>query len=80
MQIDLADVMDIAAGGPFSVVLTKDGHVLTCGYGSLGLGEDVIQTLQPTIVKELSNKNIVKVFAATDYAAAIASTYKSFKR
>ncbi|CAO3610820.1 unnamed protein product [Mucor hiemalis] len=79
MQIDLADVMDIAAGGPFSVVLTKDGHVFTCGYGSLGLGEGVIQTLQPTIVKELSNKDIVKVFAATDYAAAITSKYKSFK-
>lgn len=76
MQIDLEeDIMDIAAGGPFSVVLTKNGHVLTCGYGSLGLKKDVIQTLQPTVVEELSNKDIIKVFAATDYAAAITSTY-----
>jgi alpha-tubulin suppressor-like RCC1 family protein len=67
-------VVDIAAGGPFSVILTKDGRVYTCGYGSLGLGKDIIQTLEPTRVEGLSD--IVKIYAATDYAAAITSTYK----
>lgn len=64
-------VVDIAAGGPFSVILTKDGDVYTCGYGSLGLGKETIQVLEPTLVKGLSN--IVKIYAATDYAAAITS-------
>lgn len=65
--------MDIAAGGPFSVILTRDGNVYTCGYGALGLGKETIQTLELSLVKELENKQIVKVFATTDYAAAITS-------
>jgi hypothetical protein len=35
----------------------------------LGLGKETIQTLELTRIKGLSN--IIKVFAATDYAAAI---------
>lgn len=62
----------MAAGGPFSVLLTKDGNVYTCGYGALGLGKDKIQTLESTQVKGLSN--VAKVFAATDYAAAITTS------
>ncbi|CAO3609475.1 unnamed protein product [Mucor fragilis] len=65
-------VVDMAAGGPFSVLLTKDGNVYTCGYGALGLGKDKIQTLESTQVKGLSN--VAKVFAATDYAAAITTS------
>ncbi|KAI8088523.1 regulator of chromosome condensation 1/beta-lactamase-inhibitor protein II [Thamnidium elegans] len=71
LEVKLNDVVDVAAGGPFSVILTKDGQVYTCGYGSLGLGKDVVQTLEATVVTELSNKEIIKVFATTDYAAAI---------
>lgn len=63
------DVIDVAAGGPFSVLLTKDGNVHTCGYGALGLGKDIIQTLKCTQIEGLSN--VAKIFAATDYAAAI---------
>ncbi|KAG2206850.1 hypothetical protein INT47_007607 [Mucor saturninus] len=64
------DVSDFAAGGPFSVILASDGQVYTCGYGALGL-DKVIQTLEPTLVQGLSNKEIIKVFASTDYAAAL---------
>lgn len=67
------NVMDFAAGGPFSVILTNEGQVYTCGYGSLGLGKELVQTLEARIVEELSNKEIIKVFACTDYAAAISS-------
>ncbi|CAO3616745.1 unnamed protein product [Cunninghamella blakesleeana] len=65
-------IVDMAAGGPFSVILTDDGKVYTCGYGSLGLGTDMIETLEIKQVKEL--KNIIKVFAATDYAAALSES------
>ncbi|EPB88986.1 hypothetical protein HMPREF1544_04247 [Mucor circinelloides 1006PhL] len=65
-------VVDIAAGGPFSVLLTKDGNVYTCGYGALGLGKDTIQTLESTQVKGLLD--VAKVYAATDYAAAITTS------
>ncbi|KAI8637372.1 regulator of chromosome condensation 1/beta-lactamase-inhibitor protein II [Parasitella parasitica] len=66
---NIGDVVDVAAGGPFSVLLTKDGNVHTCGYGALGLGKASIQTLKCTQIEGLSN--VVKIFAATDYAAAI---------
>lgn len=75
LEIKVNDVVDIAAGGPFSVILTKDGNVYTCGYGALGLGKDMIHTLEHSLVKELENKDIIKVFATTDYAAAITSRF-----
>ncbi|KAI8049434.1 regulator of chromosome condensation 1/beta-lactamase-inhibitor protein II [Gilbertella persicaria] len=69
LEIHVSDVVDIAAGGPFSVLLTKDGNVHTCGYGALGLGQDTIQTLE---LKQIEGLNrISKVYATTDYAAAI---------
>jgi alpha-tubulin suppressor-like RCC1 family protein len=49
--------------------LTDDGNVHTCGYGALGVGKKTIQSLELLHVKEL--KDIIKVFATTDYAAAI---------
>lgn len=55
------------------MILTKGGHVFTCGYGALGLGKEVIQTLEASEVRELSDKQIIKVVATTDYAAAISS-------
>lgn len=73
------DVTDFAAGGPFSVILTRDGQVYTCGYGALGLGKEV-QTLEPRLVSELNNKDIVKVFAATDYAAALSSKLNKIRK
>lgn len=69
LEIKIEDVKDIAAGGPFSVILTNEGNVYTCGYGALGLGKETIQTLELSQVKGL--KNINRVFATTDYAAAL---------
>jgi alpha-tubulin suppressor-like RCC1 family protein len=60
--------VDIAAGGPFSVILTKEGRVFTCGYGG------GFETLEPKPINNLDN--VIKIYAATDYAAAI--TGKSF--
>ncbi|KAI7904447.1 regulator of chromosome condensation 1/beta-lactamase-inhibitor protein II [Cokeromyces recurvatus] len=69
LEVKVKNVVDIAAGGPFSVLLTNDGTVHTCGYGALGLGKEKIQTLELTKIECL--KDIKKVFATTDYAAAI---------
>lgn len=49
--------------------LSEDGKVHTCGYGALGLGKDMIETLKPTQVPGLSD--ITRVYATTDFAAAI---------
>ncbi|KAI8082752.1 regulator of chromosome condensation 1/beta-lactamase-inhibitor protein II [Halteromyces radiatus] len=65
-------IVDIAAGGPFSVILTDEGQVYTCGYGSIGLGKEVIETLSLQKVKGLDK--IIRVFAATDYAAALSES------
>lgn len=40
-----------------------------CGYGALGFGRDGIESLSPKRIDGLTA--IVKVFATTDYAAAI---------
>lgn len=49
--------------------ITADGCVHTCGYGVLGLGADVLETL--TLRKVPGLANVKRVFAATDYAAAL---------
>ncbi|KAI7851685.1 regulator of chromosome condensation 1/beta-lactamase-inhibitor protein II [Circinella umbellata] len=69
-------IIDIAAGGPFSVVLAEDGSVHTCGYGALGLGKDTIETLSLQRIRNLPR--IKKVFAATDYAGAVAVSGELF--
>ncbi|ORX62473.1 RCC1/BLIP-II protein [Hesseltinella vesiculosa] len=67
-------VVDIAAGGPFSIVLTDDGKVYSCGYGSLGRGSDTLESLALGQVNGLDNRKITGVFAATDYAAALSDS------
>lgn len=62
-------VMDVAAGGPFSIILTEDGHIYSCGYGALGLGPEMIESLELKEIKGL--EKVVKVYASTDYAAAL---------
>ncbi|KAF7723284.1 hypothetical protein EC973_002130 [Apophysomyces ossiformis] len=69
IEIKTKGILDIAAGGPFSVVLTEDGDVYTCGYGALGLGPSNIETLNLKRVEAL--RNVSRIFATTDYAAAI---------
>ncbi|KAI9251958.1 regulator of chromosome condensation 1/beta-lactamase-inhibitor protein II [Sporodiniella umbellata] len=62
------EIRDVAAGGPFSVFLTKQGQVYTCGFGALGCGEGV-ESLVPKKIHGLDN--VQRVFASTDYAAAL---------
>ncbi|KAI8992662.1 regulator of chromosome condensation 1/beta-lactamase-inhibitor protein II [Pilobolus umbonatus] len=76
LMIDAKDVIDIAAGGPFSIILTTDGKVHTCGYGALGLGEGLIESLELRCIQELDN--IVRIYATTDYAAAISASGELF--
>ncbi|RCH87809.1 Williams-Beuren syndrome chromosome region 16 protein [Rhizopus azygosporus] len=69
LKVNMGRVMDVAAGGPFSIVLTEDGHVYSCGYGALGLGPEMIESLELKEIKGL--EKVVKVYASTDYAAAL---------
>ncbi|KAL1925587.1 uncharacterized protein VTP21DRAFT_470 [Calcarisporiella thermophila] len=71
------NILDVAAGGPFSLVLTDEGRIYTCGYGALGLGDEVIETLKPTLVKGIEDR-VVKIYATTDYAAAITEAGQLF--
>ncbi|KAI8069317.1 regulator of chromosome condensation 1/beta-lactamase-inhibitor protein II [Gongronella butleri] len=71
-------VVDMAAGGPFSIVLTDDGQVLSCGYGSLGHGPDQLESLKLAPVHGLDNVVVTRVFAATDYAAALSASGELF--
>ncbi|KAF9112496.1 hypothetical protein BGX27_003287 [Mortierella sp. AM989] len=62
-------IVSVAAGGTFGLLLTNVGKVYTCGYGALGLGQDKTQILMPEQISLLSS--IRKIYASTDYAAAI---------
>ncbi|KAH8554383.1 regulator of chromosome condensation 1/beta-lactamase-inhibitor protein II [Umbelopsis sp. PMI_123] len=69
LETNISEVIDIAAGGPFSIILKENGQVYSCGYGALGLGQDTIETLDPKPVK--IEEKVTKIFATQDMAAAI---------
>ncbi|KAL0095683.1 regulator of chromosome condensation 1/beta-lactamase-inhibitor protein II [Phycomyces blakesleeanus] len=76
IKVPVKGVKDIAAGGPFSVILTEDGRVHSCGYGALGHGKDTIESL---VLREIEGlKDVERVFATTDYAAAITASGELF--
>ncbi len=52
-----------------SVFLDHLGQVYTCGYGALGLGPEIIESLKLEKIKGL--KQVSKIYASTDYAAAL---------
>ncbi|KAI7865144.1 regulator of chromosome condensation 1/beta-lactamase-inhibitor protein II [Spinellus fusiger] len=76
VRVAFKGVKAMATGGPFSVILTEDGRVHTCGYGALGRGRDAIESLVLNEVEGL--KNIERVYATTDYAAAITASGELF--
>ncbi|KAI9013814.1 regulator of chromosome condensation 1/beta-lactamase-inhibitor protein II [Phycomyces nitens] len=76
IKVSVKGVKDIAAGGPFSVILTEDGRVHSCGYGALGHGKDTIESL---VLREIEGlKDVERIFATTDYAAAITGSGELF--
>ncbi|KAG0320949.1 Williams-Beuren syndrome chromosome region 16 protein [Dissophora globulifera] len=62
-------IASVAAGGTFALLLSESGKVYTCGFGALGLGPDKTQILMPEQITTLPR--IRKIFASTDYAAAL---------
>jgi alpha-tubulin suppressor-like RCC1 family protein len=95
LETNVTGVKDIAAGGPFSIILKgkkywslrlkvgvvilisfilENGTVYGCGYGAVGLGDDIIETLEPTLIP--FDEEVTRIFATQDMAAAI--TGKSF--
>ncbi|KAJ9085838.1 hypothetical protein DSO57_1009947 [Entomophthora muscae] len=69
-------VVDIAAGGSFSLLLSDSGKVFVCGFGVLGLGELVTQVLVPTEIPTL--RDIKKIFASSGTASAINNNGEAF--
>ncbi|KAG2173415.1 hypothetical protein INT44_008767 [Umbelopsis vinacea] len=72
LETGISDVVDIAAGGPFSIILKGNGEVYSCGYGALGSGKGIIETLEPRRVQ--IDEKITKIFAVQDMAAAISES------
>jgi hypothetical protein len=90
LETNVTGVKDIAAGGPFSIILKgkkywslrlkvgvvilisfilENGTVYGCGYGAVGLGDDIIETLEPTLIP--FDEEVTRIFATQDMAAAI---------
>jgi RCC1-like G exchanging factor-like protein len=56
------------------MTISKDnGEVYSCGYGALGLGKGIIETLEPRRVQ--IDEKIIKISAVQDMAAAISGVY-----
>ncbi|KAI0235042.1 hypothetical protein L0F63_007006 [Massospora cicadina] len=62
-------VVDVAAGGSFSLLLSETGKVFVCGFGVLGLGERITETLIPTEIPTL--RDVRSIFASSGTACAI---------
>lgn len=68
--------LDIVGGQHHTVALSSDNHVYTFGrseYGRLGLGENVSETIEPTLVKALQDEKIVAIGAGAAVSYAITS-------
>ncbi|XP_001604296.2 RCC1-like G exchanging factor-like protein isoform X1 [Nasonia vitripennis] len=76
---DLGNIIDIASGGSFCMVLNSEGEVYVWGFGILGLGPQVQKVLKPTLVpKTLFGINpyepdtkVVKIFCGISQLGAI---------
>ncbi|PVU93588.1 hypothetical protein BB561_003182 [Smittium simulii] len=68
VDFDFGQIMSFAAGGAHSLVANNHGEVFICGYGALGFGSSEIRLSTPTKIPHL--KDIVSVYASTDYSAA----------
>lgn len=65
-----SNVIQVAAGWNHSMALTDRGDVYTCGYGGhgqLGHGDKESKT-QFTLVQQLGNKNVTKIFAGGSHS------------
>eukprot|EP01135_Chromosphaera_perkinsii_P006314 Nk52_evm43s485 gene=Nk52_evmTU43s485 len=70
------NIVDIAAGGSFSLALNKDGEVFVAGYGAVtGLRESPPQTPTNTnekmFIKLPINQRFEKIYASGDYCCGI---------
>lgn len=68
--------MQVAAGLSFTMFLTREGHVYTCGtnaHGQLGHG-DTMDRPSPTLVELLAGVgSVVQISAGPSYSLAVAS-------
>ena len=64
-------IVDMAAGTSFSILLTKDGSVYSCGYGNIHGREGVLEVPGHGLTRLPMPIRVVRVYAAGDYCAAI---------
>ncbi len=76
--IDGVKMVDAAAGKRFTLLLSEDGRVFSCGedsYGQAGHGSTSLSRryiYTPTVVQGLLGKKIVSIAAGDNHAAAVA--------
>jgi alpha-tubulin suppressor-like RCC1 family protein len=68
-------ITHVAAGAGFSLFVTADGQVLSCGsgeFGQTGQGREAAKyVLRPTPIRELQGMRVVSVAAGATHAAAV---------
>ena len=75
----LGRITDIASGGCFCMVLNNTGDVYVWGYGILGLGPEVKEIPQPTLIPATlfgnnayeKNTKVINVFCGMSHLAAL---------
>merc|ERR1719471_1999532 len=74
-------VVRIAAGQDFSIFLTEEGEVYTCGasdYGQIGHGRGARYVTTPTKVRGMYGEKIIQVAAGQFHAAALTDEGKVY--
>lgn len=68
-------VTQVSAGHGFSLILTDEGQVFSCGicdFGQLGLGSSTERyTLVPTLIRSLRKKKVVSISAGQYHAGCV---------
>ncbi|XP_058801821.1 RCC1-like G exchanging factor-like protein [Phymastichus coffea] len=75
----LGQIVDIASGGSFCMVLNNEGDVFVWGYGILGLGPEVQSVRKPTLIPKTlfgvnafePNTKVIKIFSGINQLGAL---------
>ncbi|KAK0095821.1 hypothetical protein PV326_007295 [Microctonus aethiopoides] len=78
----LGQIVDIASGGSFCMILTSTGDVYVWGYGILGFGPEVTRVQIPTLIPNTLFGNnpyqpdikVIKIYCGMTYLAAVTNT------
>ncbi|GAM26989.1 hypothetical protein SAMD00019534_101640, partial [Acytostelium subglobosum LB1] len=80
-MLKMVDIDKVGMGRSFTVILTKQGKMLSLGsneFGQLGLGAGVRGSHTPRVIETLSQQSIVSIGAGFDHAIAVTKTGHAF--